>query len=217
MADIALPSFDTMVTNTMPGTQSKRISAPALVCPSLATDLLSEAAYKYDVDRSIQAEACIHTRVMHNKYVRLVYVENAADPDKIRSLAISDTNHRELRHLVSCFNIMCKACKEYSKRNDKHESVYTEHTYLCRQCYEVILRHAHSPVRPVLCERCCSNGRYHPKLYIPATGSTRRGAPIPSLECQCPSCGSRVRRIHRDRTDSRFMCNRCLLEQSHTS
>lgn len=194
-----LPSFDTM-------TQSKRISAPAIVCPSLATDLLSEPAYKYDVDKSIQSEACIHTRVLHNKYVRLVYVENSSDPDKRRSLAISDTNHRELRQIVSCFNAMCKACSEYN----------TEHTYLCRQCYEVTLRHARSPMRPVLCEGCYKDSHYCPKLlYLTPKGSTWSGAPLPPLECNCPACGARVRRINRDRTNTQFMCNRCLLQQAH--
>lgn len=199
-----LPSFDTMVAQTMLGTQSKRISAPALVCPSLATDLISESAYKYDVDRSIQSDACIHTRVMHNKFVRLMYVENSSDPDKCRSLAISDTNHRELRHLVSCFNATCKACSEYN----------TEHTYLCRQCYEVTLRHARLPVRPILCEGCCHDAHYHTLLL--RNGSKHPGAPIPPLRCQCPRCGARVRRINRDRTNTQFMCNRCLLQQSHT-
>jgi len=200
-----LPSFDTMVTSTLPGTQSKRISAPALVCPSLATDLLSEAAYKYDVDRSIQAEACIHTRVMHNKYVRLVYVENSADPDGTRSVAISDTNHRELRRLVSCLNMTCNACTE----------CYVEHTYLCRQCYEVISRRAGSPVGPLLCDSCLCAASHHTVML--RDGSSIRGAPIAGLIYCCPSCGRRTRRTNRDRTNRRFMCNRCLLEQSHTT
>lgn len=202
-----LPSFDTMVTNTLPGTQNKRVSAPALVCPSLATDLLAEC--KYDVDRSIQSEACIHTRVMYNKYTRLVYVENSADPDKTRSLAIGDTKHRELRRLVSCFNMACKAC---TAEKDKD---LVEHTYLCRRCYEVFSRRTSSPITPLLCEGCLYDVHYH--TLVLRDGSTRPGAPIPDLVYCCPSCGRRVRRTNRDRTNKRFMCNRCLLQQSHTS
>ena len=196
-----LPSFETMVTQTLPGTQNKRISAPALLppyCPSLATDLLAE--YKYDVDRSIQLDCCIHTRVLHNKYVGLVYIETAGDSQQHRSLSIADRNHRALRQFVSHFNEACEACREQKEGN----------TYLCRWCYEVTTRHSRSPLMPILCVACRheSGAMIEPK-HRP------NGAPVPPLQCTCPSCGKRVRRLNRDRTDRRFMCNRCLLQQAH--
>lgn len=192
-----LPSFDTMVAQTLPGTQGKRISAPALLpcCPSLATDLLAE--YQYDVDRSIQLDCCIHTRVMHNKYVGLVFLETAGDPHQHRSLSIADRNHRALRQVAVQFNEACEACRQQKEGN----------TYLCRWCYEVTMRHSR-PLMPILCAAC----RYESGAMIEPK---HNGAVVPPLQCTCPSCGKRVRRLNRDRTDRRFMCNRCLLQQAH--
>ena len=196
-----LPSFDTMVTQTLPGTQGKRISAPALLppcCPSLATDLLLE--YKYDVDRSIQLDCCIHTRAMHNKYLGLVFIETTGD-DPRRSISISDRDHRALRQLASHYNDVCEACREQKEGN----------TYLCRWCYEVTMRHSRSPLMPILCAAC----RYESGAMIEPKHRPN-GALVPPLQCKCPSCGKRVRRLNRDRTDRRFMCNRCLLQQAHS-
>ncbi len=196
-----LPSFDTMVTQTLPGTQGKRISAPALLpsCPLLATDLLLEA--KYDVDRSIQLDCCIHTRAMHNKYLGLVFMETTGD-DPRRSISISDRDHRALRQLASHYNDVCEACREQKEGN----------TYLCRWCYEVTMRHSRSPLMPILCAAC----RYESGAMIEPKHRPY-GALVPPLRCACPSCGKRVRRLNRDRTDRRFMCNRCLLQQAHTA
>lgn len=206
------------VTNTMLGTQNKRVSAVRPVCPTndlVVTSAFFQAAYKYDVDKAIQWEACIHTRVMHNELLRLVYVENSSDPAGARSLAISDNDHRRIRHSIERFNAMCHACSEHNG----------ERTHLCRWCYEVVTRRADDTLEePLLC-RFCRIDSARPSLNRRCSSSVAEytaarlsedSSFLPYRQCPSPLCNRRVRRVSRDRSDRAYLCNRCLLHQAHT-